>query len=65
MYNAGNVAFDSEDILLSPVGNKISCFDLKNGTSITIPLESRSNIEHIELSPDNRILVVVDEGKQK
>ena len=62
MYNSGNLLFtkDESDLLLSPVGNKISVFDLKNGVSNTLPIETRSNIKLIELSPDSKILVVVD-----
>jgi periodic tryptophan protein 2 len=62
MYNTGNVLFtkDESDILLSSVGNKISIYDLKNGVSNTLPIESRSNIKLIELSPDSCTLVVID-----
>jgi periodic tryptophan protein 2 len=65
VYNSGNILFakDNSDIILSPVSNKITCFDLKNGVSNTLPIECRSNIKHIDVSPDNKILVAVDIGK--
>jgi periodic tryptophan protein 2 len=62
IYNAGNILFtkDESDMILSPVGNKITCFDLKNGVSNTLPIECRSNIKYIDITPDNKILVAVD-----
>ncbi len=64
IYNAGNVVFtkDESDFLISPIGNKISVLDLKNGVTNSLPIESRSNIKLVEISPDNRILVIVDIG---
>ena len=62
MYNSGIIVFDNENILLSPVGNKINCFDMINGSSYTLPIESRSNISLIDISPDNRIIIVIDVG---
>jgi periodic tryptophan protein 2 len=63
MYNSGNLKFTNDDMLLSPVGNKLSCFDLKNGVTSTLPIENRSNIAHTDISPDNRTLITVDKGK--
>ena len=62
VHNTGKVLFtkDSNSILLSPIGNKISQIDLKNNTSQTIPIESRSNIALIEVSPNGKILITVD-----
>ena len=67
IYNSGNITFtkDNNDFLLSPVGNKITCFDLKNGVSSTLPIESRSNIKYIDISPDGKTLISVDIGKLK
>lgn len=64
IYNAGNVVFtkDESDFLISPIGNKISVLDMKNGITNTLPMEARSNIKMIEISPDNRTLVIVDIG---
>ena len=38
---------------------------MKNGITNTLPIESRSNVKLIEISPDNRTLVIVDIGKLK
>ena len=64
IYNAGNVVFtkDESDFLISPIGNKISVLDMKNGVTNSLPIEARSNIKLIEISPDNRTLVIVDLG---
>ena len=64
LYNSGNIKFTSDDcdILLSPVGNKVTAFDLKNGITNTLPIESRSNISFIEVSPDSKFLIMVDVG---
>lgn len=35
---------------------------MKNGVTNTLPIEARSNISLIEISPDNRTLIVVDIG---
>lgn len=35
---------------------------MKNGVTNTLPIEARSNIKLIEISPDNRTLVIVDIG---
>jgi len=51
---------DDRDLLLSPVGNKITVFDLKNNKSQTLPFECRSNIDKIALSDDGKILIMVD-----
>ena len=62
VYKAGNLVFthNDEDLLLSPIGNKITIFDLKNNKSKTLPFETRSNIDKICLSPDNKILIMID-----
>ena len=41
VHNTGRVLFlkDDTNILLSPLGNKILCLDLKYGTSQTLPIE--------------------------
>jgi periodic tryptophan protein 2 len=62
IYNTGNIKFTTDDMLLSPVGNKVVYFDLKNGVTNALPIESRSNISHIDVSPDNRTLLIVDKG---
>ena len=47
-------------MLLSPIGNKVTLFDLKNNKSQTLPFECRSNIDKIALSSDGKILILID-----
>jgi len=46
--------------LLSPVGNKLTVFDLTNNVSETLSFQNRSNIEWVVLSPDGKTLITVD-----
>ena len=62
VHNTGRVLFlkDDTNILLSPLGNKILCLDLKYGTSQTLPIEIHSNIDYIDITSDSKILIIVD-----
>jgi periodic tryptophan protein 2 len=62
VYTSGNVVFTSDgNTLLSPVGNRVSVFDLVNHVSTTLPIENRKNIRQLALSHDSRLLISVDE----
>ncbi|KIK70124.1 hypothetical protein GYMLUDRAFT_187734 [Collybiopsis luxurians FD-317 M1] len=62
VYRQGNVLFTADgNSLLSPVGNRVSVFDLVNNKSFTFGFENRKNIARIELSPDGNVLISVDE----
>ncbi|KAF8889622.1 quinon protein alcohol dehydrogenase-like superfamily [Infundibulicybe gibba] len=62
VYCQGNVLFTPDgNSLLSPVGNRVSVFDLVNNKSYTFPFENRKNIAIIALSPDANVLVTVDD----
>ncbi|KAH0581448.1 hypothetical protein H2248_012529 [Termitomyces sp. 'cryptogamus'] len=62
VYRQGNVLFTSDgNSLLSPVGNRVSVFDLVNNKSSTCAFENRKNIAAIALSPDSNVLVSVDQ----
>ncbi|XP_031564589.1 periodic tryptophan protein 2 homolog [Actinia tenebrosa] len=62
VYKQGNVEFTTTgDCVVSPVGNKVSVFDLKNNKSWTLPFENRLNIKRLCLSPDDTTLITVDE----
>jgi len=65
VYRKGNVVFSSgKDALLSPVGNRVTCFDLKNNKSTTLPFETGKNISKLCLAPnDNVLLAVAEDGK--
>ena len=60
-YNSGNILFSktNNEILFSPVGNKVSMYDIKNGTSETIDVEARSNVQHIDISI-KELLIIID-----
>ena len=56
-----NVIYDSSgSTLLSPVSNRVQLIDLRTQTVTTLPIESRSNVQSIALSPDDRLLLIVD-----
>lgn len=62
VYKQGNVVFTPDgNTVLSPVGNRITVFDLVNHTSSTLPLENRKNISRLALSPNGRMLLSIDE----
>ncbi|XP_017295636.1 PWP2 small subunit processome component [Kryptolebias marmoratus] len=62
VYRQGNLNFSKDgNSVISPVGNRISVFDLKNNTSETFPVSTRKNITCVGLSPDGNLAVVVDE----
>lgn len=61
VYSQGNVTFTPDgNSILSPVGNRITQFDLINHTSKTFAFEGRKNVERIAVSHDSRLLVAVD-----
>ena len=52
VYRQGNLLFSRDGhSVLSPVGNKISVYDLKSHKSSTLPIESRFNYTALALSP--------------
>lgn len=62
VYRKGNIVFASGgDSVLSPVGNRVTCFDLKNNKSSTLPFENSHNISKLCLSPNNNLLLSIDE----
>ncbi|CAI5742767.1 unnamed protein product [Hyaloperonospora brassicae] len=61
VYSQGNVVFTPDgNSVLSPVGNRITQFDLINNTSRTFAFEARTNVERIAVSHDSRLLLAVD-----
>ncbi|KAK1928495.1 Periodic tryptophan protein 2 [Phytophthora citrophthora] len=62
VYSQGNVVFTPDgNSVLSPVGNRITQFDLVNNTSKTFAFEARKNVERVAVSNDSRLLLAVDE----
>ncbi|KAL7424572.1 U3 snoRNP protein [Cryptotrichosporon argae] len=61
VYRQGNVLFTPDgNSVLSPVGNRVSVFDLVNNKSRTLPFENRKNIATIALSPSGQHLLSID-----
>ncbi|XP_064503026.1 periodic tryptophan protein 2 homolog [Pseudopipra pipra] len=62
VYRRGNLSFTRDgNSLLSPVGNRVSLFDLKNNKCETFPLATRLNIVCVGLSPDGTLAILIDE----
>ncbi|CAE6433282.1 unnamed protein product [Rhizoctonia solani] len=62
VYRQGNITFTADgNTILSPVGNRVSVFDLVNNKSRTLPFENRKNIAVIALSSNSNLLISVDE----
>uniref|UniRef100_H2QL41 Periodic tryptophan protein 2 homolog n=1 Tax=Pan troglodytes TaxID=9598 RepID=H2QL41_PANTR len=63
VYRRGNLNFTCDgNSVISPVGNRVTVFDLKNNKSDTLPLATRYNVKCVGLSPDGRLAIIVDEG---
>ncbi|KAJ2858697.1 U3 snoRNP protein [Coemansia erecta] len=62
VYKKGNLVFSSDgNTILSPVGNRVTVFDLVNNRTETLPFENKRNIRRIALSPRGNILISVDD----
>uniref|UniRef100_A0A3B5MZ74 Small-subunit processome Utp12 domain-containing protein n=1 Tax=Xiphophorus couchianus TaxID=32473 RepID=A0A3B5MZ74_9TELE len=62
VYRQGNLSFSKDgNAVISPVGNRVSVFDLKNNTSETLPISTTKNITCVGVSPDGSLAIVVDE----
>lgn len=60
-YRDGNILFTSDGkSLITPVGNRITIYDLLNHRSQTLRFEARHDIKRIALSPDDKLLISVD-----
>lgn len=57
----GNIVYTSTgNVLLSPVSNRVQVVDLLTHTVRTMSCEARSNIKTIAISPDDRLLLIID-----
>lgn len=62
VYRQGNIVFSPDGTcLLSPVGNRVSVFDLIHNKSFTFNYEHRKNISAIALNPQGSLLMSIDE----
>uniref|UniRef100_A0A6P7HF49 Periodic tryptophan protein 2 homolog n=1 Tax=Diabrotica virgifera virgifera TaxID=50390 RepID=A0A6P7HF49_DIAVI len=62
VYRKGDLLFSPDgNSVISPVGNRISIFDLKNNKSTTLPIESRYNYTALDISPNGCTLLAINE----
>ncbi|KAK2581778.1 hypothetical protein KPH14_002256 [Odynerus spinipes] len=62
VYRKGDLIFSPDgSSVISPVGNRISIFDLKNNKSMTLPVESKYNYTAIDISPNGCLLIAINE----
>lgn len=62
VYKQGNLLFTPDGTsIVSPVGNRVSVFDLINSKSYTFAYEHRKNISRISLNPQATLLISVDD----
>ncbi|XP_051982558.1 PWP2 small subunit processome component [Xyrauchen texanus] len=61
-YRQGNLSFSKDgNFVISPVGNRISVFDLKNNKSETLPVSTTKNITCVGICPDGNLAILIDE----
>eukprot|EP01107_Rhizomastix_libera_P013070 TRINITY_DN3471_c0_g1_i1.p1 TRINITY_DN3471_c0_g1~~TRINITY_DN3471_c0_g1_i1.p1 ORF type:complete len:877 (+),score=205.99 TRINITY_DN3471_c0_g1_i1:27-2657(+) len=70
VYSGGDLLFACEagdapsdataDCIITAAGNRVSIYSFKRNTSVTLPMEARSDIHRMALSPDGSILIVID-----
>ncbi|CEP21861.1 unnamed protein product [Cyberlindnera jadinii] len=61
VYSQGNLVFTQDGTqLLSPVGNRVTCFDLVNNKSFTFPFEHRKNVVRVALNKQETLMLTVD-----
>ncbi|XP_010537974.1 PREDICTED: periodic tryptophan protein 2 homolog [Tarenaya hassleriana] len=63
-YRGGNAVVTQNTQLISPVGNRVSVTDLKKHQTVTLPVQSSSNICRIAASPDGTFLLAVDDNNR-
>ncbi|GAB0091607.1 Periodic tryptophan protein 2 [Sergentomyia squamirostris] len=62
VYRKGNLQFTPDgNSIISPVGNRITIYDLKNNKVKSLSLESRFNYLALDISPNGSILLAVNE----
>lgn len=62
VYRKGNVIFTPDGTcLLSPVGNRVTVFDLTKDISYTLPVAHRRNISRVALNPRGNLLLTIDD----
>ncbi|CAG9530253.1 unnamed protein product [Cercopithifilaria johnstoni] len=65
VYRNGNVTFSTDgNSVISPVGNKVTVFDLKNNQANTIAIESNFNIKLVTVHPSGTHAFLINEAGQ-
>ncbi|OAA66973.1 periodic tryptophan protein 2 [Niveomyces insectorum RCEF 264] len=65
VYCQGNLLFSPDGThLYSPVGNRVTVFNLVDNKSYTLPFAHRKNIARIGLTPNGNLLLSIDEDGQ-
>lgn len=63
VYREGNLVFTEDGTkLLSPVGNRVTCFDLINNKSFTFNYQHRKNVSRIALNKQGTLMLTVDDN---
>lgn len=63
-YRGGNAVITQNTQLISPVGNRVSVTDLNKHHTVTLPVDTSTNICRIAASPDGTFLLAVDENNR-
>ncbi|KAJ4718323.1 periodic tryptophan protein 2 [Melia azedarach] len=63
-YKGGNAVISQNTQLISPVGNRVSVTDLIKSQTVTLPVQSSSNICRLAVSHDGTFLLTVDENNR-
>ncbi|KAK3328496.1 WD40-repeat-containing domain protein [Cercophora scortea] len=65
VYCQGNLLFSPDGThLYSPVGNRVTVFNLVDNKSYTLPFSHRKNVARIGLTPQGNLLLSIDEDGQ-
>ncbi|XP_005178449.1 periodic tryptophan protein 2 homolog [Musca domestica] len=65
IYRRGNVLFTPDgNSIITPVGNRLTLYDLKNNKARTLSLASNYNYRSLALSPDGSLLLAVNENHE-
>ncbi|KAK0752155.1 WD40-repeat-containing domain protein [Schizothecium vesticola] len=65
VYCRGNLLFSPDGThLFSPVGNRVTVFNLVDNKSYTLPFSHRKNVARLGLTPQGNLLLSIDEDGQ-
>ncbi|GAV65986.1 WD40 domain-containing protein/Utp12 domain-containing protein [Cephalotus follicularis] len=63
-FRGGNAVITQNTQLISPVGNRVSITDLLKSKTLTLPIQSSSNICRLAVSPNGTFLLTVDDNNR-